>query len=213
MALTATSFDEAAVDAHLQQFLGKARTVFHAIASPMAPHVYFYAANGRRQWHTLVTAGLSGFRMPAPPDAPHAARAELMLYLPETWSPPQDPGSPEMWPVTLLRSLVAYAIEQNAFLGNLHTVPNLTSTPFGGPYKPGSALTNVVLLPPIREAKALDHVVIRGETVRFLNVVPITTAECDAKVKRGFREALAPLLDKGVIPAVTDIDRKDVASA
>jgi hypothetical protein len=206
MSDVACSIDEAAVSAHLEGFLGKARFVLHSMGSPLMPHVYYYPATPARRRATLVTAGLSGFAMPAP--EPHLARAELMTYLPATWEPPSDFQDPAMWPVAMLRTIVAYAISQKAFLGNLHTIPNLATRPAGGPYVSGSALSAVVLLPPVHEPAGFDDVTIQSERLRFLHALPITAAECQAKIDKGFHAALAPLLDSGAIPIVADAERR-----
>jgi len=206
MSDVAGSIDEAAVSAHIERFLGKARFVLHSMGSPLMPHVYYYPATPARGWATLVTAGLSGFRMPAP--EPHLARAELMTYLPAAWEPPSDFQAAAMWPVTMLRTIVAYAISHQAFLGNLHTIPNLSTQPPGEPYVSGSALSAAILLPPVHEPAGFDDVTIRNERVRFLHVLPITAAECQAKIDKGFAAALVPLLDSGAIPIVADVERR-----
>lgn len=206
----AVAFDEAAQNAHLERFLGECSSVMHSMGTPLLPHVYFYAATSQRRFGTLVTAGLSGFRMPYPEGQPQLARAELMTYVPATWEAPAVTGTdPDVdWPIAMLRLIVGYAIHENQFLGNLHTLPNLATSPVGGPYVAGSALTSAILLPPVQEDPTFDDLTIRGERVRFLHVVPLTTAECDLKIKIGFRDALAPLLESRALPVVADAHRQ-----
>jgi hypothetical protein len=210
MSHVAVSFDEAAVSAHLERFLGSCSSVLRGMATPLLPHVYFYEPTDQRSFGTLVTAGLSGFSMPYPEGEPQLARAELMTYVPASWRPPVLSGNdPSIdWPITMLRLIVGYAISENAFLGNLHTLPNLASNPPGLPYVHGSELTSAILLPPVQESRGFDDLMIRGERVRFLHVLPLTTAECELKIKLGFRDALAPLLESGAIPIVADARRR-----
>jgi len=202
------ALDEERIAQHLDAFLGKSDGVMHGIGGA---HVYIYRANHDRPFQTLVTMGLSGFEMPVPEnqdDREESLHVELFTYVPADWPVPRASGAPGYWPYAMLLSLAEYAVSEEAWLGPFHTIPNLTSTPYGQPFESESHLSHCLLLPPVKERAGFDRLKINGRTVRFLHVLPITGAECDVKVRDGFFDSLAGLLDDGMIPTVIDPKRR-----
>lgn len=176
-----------------------------------SPHVYIYGAGNNRPYQTVVTMGLSRFRMPAPESQDNhedMLHVELFTYLPPDWPIPSASGQPGYWPYEMLMSFASYAAAENVWLGPLHTIPNLTSSPYGEPFAPGTSLSHALLLPPVQENDAFDLLDIEGRRIRFLHVLPITSAECDAKVQRGFYDSLVEPLEDGSLPVVIDPHRK-----
>ena len=153
-----------------------------------------------RDFHTLVTSGLSDRPMPVPEElGSEHRRAELALYL-------RRPG-PEH--VRLLQTCAALAGEPDTWLGHGHTIPNGQPP---APLFPGSSLSAVLLLRTILEPDAFlgDHLVLEGDPVNLLWLVPITTAELELKLVQGL-EALLQRFDDGGLSHVLDEGRGSLA--
>ncbi len=139
-----------------------------------------------RDFHTLVTSGLSDRRMAIPEDlgAEHA-RVELILYVTE----------PRPEHRRLLSTCAALAFEPGTWLGQGHTIPNGQPP---APLFPGSELCAILLMPTVLEPDAFlrDHVTVDSDPVNFLWLVPITRAELDLKLEQGL-PALLQRFDEG----------------
>ncbi len=166
---------------------------------PLMPRVDVHTysrtdANGRKVV-TLVTAGMSDRAMKVPTGIDAPRRVELIFYCSET--------SEEY--VQTLRFLAHFPHDQNAWVGEQHTIPN------GNPPAPffGSAVLDTVLfLRPIvmRDRTLPKELVLDGDPVHFLWLVPLTTAECNLKLERG-AGAIMELFNKHKHPHVFDPGR------
>ena len=153
-----------------------------------------------RDFHTLVTSGLSDRAMAVPEDLGREhARIELIFYV--------DEVRPEQ--VRLLATCAALAFEPGTWLGQGHTIPN------GQPPLPlftGTQLCSLLLMPTVLEPDAFlcDHLFIEGDPVNFLWLVPLTRAELDLKVEQGL-PALLQRFDDGNLGHVFDPARPSLA--
>lgn len=153
-----------------------------------------------RDFHTLVTSGLSDRAMAVPEDLGAAhARIELILYV--------DEVRPEF--VRLLTTCAGLAFEPGTWLGQGHTIPN------GRPPVPlfaGTSLCGLLLMPTVLEPDAFldDHLTIEGDPVNFLWLVPLTEAELELKVEQGL-PALLQRFDEGGLGHVLDPQRPSLA--
>jgi len=201
--------NEKATATHLERFLGKSEHALFATGDGV--HVYIYPANRNRSCQTLVTMGLSGFEMPVPESRKKPEEyqhAELMTLVPADWPIPREKGAAGFWPYAMLSSLAEYAATENIWLGPLHVIPNLTSTPYGQPFESGSLLSHALLLPPVQEKEGFRRLKIGRKIVSFLQVIAITTAECQAMDAKGFFDSIVDCLDDGTIPGIIDPKRK-----
>ena len=215
---------EIALGDHVQQCFGEAVqcVVFHAMFQGL--HVYCYHPQPpARPFWTLMTMGLSGFKMRVPDhieDAEDYERCELMCYMPPEWVPPAMlPGGPEPanehnWPLLMIKRLANYVVIQDVWISQWHGIPNFVSNPPGGPILPNSALTGTLLAPPVVEhpdfAPFVDAV--SGTKVQFWVVLPMTQDEWDLKRAHNV-EALFPYLESGKISTVCQIYRRSALLA
>jgi hypothetical protein len=135
-----------------------------------------------------------GMRLPARTDA--SRRVELILYCAEP--------KPEY--VATMRWLAHFPHDQKTWVGEGHTIPNgQPPAPFWG----SSVLDTVLLMPTIvnRDATLPKELVLDGDAVHFLWVVPLTSAECRLKLAKGF-DAILDLFEKHRHPHVFDPSRK-----
>lgn len=181
------------------ELFGEAVDVYHEVM-PMVPHIDVFRYH--RMWQdkrttVLVTSGMSDVPMTLPRGAKDVERrAELIFYCNE----------PSQGYRETLRMLARFPHDNRTWLYHGHTIPN------GNPPEPfwGSEILDTVLLMPTIVAKdrALpEKLQLGGDRVQFLWVVPLSGAECELKLKKGF-SAILELFGKHQHPHVFDPERK-----
>ena len=146
--------------------------------------------------YSLVTSGMSDLPMNVPNQLKAPRRVELVLYCAE----------PQPQYVETLRWIAHFPHDQKTWVGSAHTIPN------GDPPAPfwGSAILNTILLMPTivqRDQKLKDELMIAGEGVDLLWVVPLTQAECELKLAKGL-DAILDLFGRNRHPHVFDPNRR-----
>jgi hypothetical protein len=179
---------------------GEAQSVFHEIV-PLVPHidVHTFKRSGRQgDVFALVSSGMSDLPMRVPPNAGHGAprRVELIFYCAE----------PKQEYVETLRWVARFPHDQKTWLSYGHTLPN------GNPPAPlwdTEVLETLLFMPTIvqRDQTLPKELVLAGDPVHFLWVVPLSTAECNLKLEQGFG-AILDLFEKHHHPHVFDAARK-----
>lgn len=167
------------------EIFGESDTVLHELL-PLIPHVdvYRFPPNGKREFFTYVTGGMSDLPMNTPPElGTDYRRAELVFYSTEN----RD-DYPE-----LLRRLAHFAHDNNTWLHWGHTMPN------GQPPEPlfgTECLDTLFFMPSIvtPDSTLGDSFQIDSEPVQLIWCVPITTAECQLKLNEG-TDALYDVFD------------------
>jgi hypothetical protein len=182
-----------------ERVLGKAIDVSHELV-PQIPHIDVYRYQltiADRPICVLVTGGMSDLPMTMPPHAEDIPqRAELIFYCEES--------RPEY--IDTLRWLAHFPHDAGSWLGPGHTVPNGNPpAPFWG----SNDLNTIFFLSPIvsTHQKLPEELTLGGDRVHFLWVVPLTTAECNYKLKNGFG-AMMQLFGKNKHPLSFDPARK-----
>lgn len=173
----------------------------HHETVPLVPHIdiYDYEPTKERPFHTLVTGGMSDLPMKVPRQVGRQGRrAELVLYASE----PKDEY------VGLLRGLAHMPHAAGMWFATMDTL-QFSEDP--EPLFPASELTGLFLLPtPVLDDRRLvDELVIDGDPVSLLWVVPITPAESDYKLAHG-AEALLEVFDRNALPVVFDEHRQSL---
>lgn len=163
---------------------------------PLSPHVevrtyYRTGANGSRVC-SLVTSGMSDLPMSIPAEAKVPRRVELIFYCSE----------PSGEYIDTLRGLAHFPHDQHTWIGTGHTIPN------GNPPAPlfGSQILDTALFLPTVVAKdraIFEQLTLDGDPVHLLWLVPLTTPECELKLKRG-TNAILELFEQHQHPHVFD---------
>ena len=187
-------------EAVYERFFGKPLSVSHELL-PVIPHIDVYTFKRSQadvEVYSLVTGGMSDLEMTLPrgADTDVPRRAELIFYCSE----------PREEYIATLRWVAHFPHNSKSWLGHGHTMPN------GDPPAPfwGSAeLDTLFFLPPIvkKDQTLPSELTLGGDPVHFLWVVPLTTAECNFKLARGF-DAMLNLFQKNRHPHVFDPRRK-----
>jgi hypothetical protein len=182
-------------ESHYTKFFGPfSEPVMHS-TDVKIPHIdiYQFRPTDERPFWTLITGGMSNLRQPAVPDGV-PPRAEILLYASE----------PVGWMFNVLKGLAEMPFDDNTFLHWGHSVVNgmpMTAKP--------SLLTNFFFLAPCFESEDFDSLVIEGEEVSILWMVPITDAERDYKLEHG-SNALRELFAEHQLPQVIDESRESL---
>jgi hypothetical protein len=198
---TASEF-QAQREAVYDSMFGEAGEVYHEVF-PAVPHidVYIYPAKEGRKPCTLVTGGMSDVPMNLPAKvraaklAP-ARRVELIFYCTEARKEYLD----------TLRQLAHFPHAYSTWFAPSHTMPN------GDPPRPfwdfAPQLDTVLFMPSIVKDHRLlpDRLAIGGDPVEFLWVVPLTHAECEFKLEKGY-DAMLELFEQHRHPLVFDPER------
>jgi ribosomal protein L27 len=184
-------------EVYLRQF-GDAKEVIHEMPS-FIPHVdvmeYF-----RVGWEsgacTLVTSGMSDLRMNIPQEANAIRRVELIFYCKE----------PRRIYSETLRKLAHFPHDQKSWFGTFHTMVN------GNPPAPlwdTESMNSILFLPPVvkEDMNFHEQLVLDGDGVDLLWVVPITEKECEFKLSKGI-DALLEIFSKNCHPFMFDPERK-----
>jgi hypothetical protein len=115
---------------------------------------------------------MSDYPQPVPPGAPAyvSPRTEIMMYVKE----------PRQWMFDVLLGLAEIPFRDHVHIHWWHSLPN------GMPMTPEpSLLTNFFFIPPLCESPEFDSLLIEGQKVQFLVIIPITDRELEFKLERG----------------------------
>jgi Suppressor of fused protein (SUFU) len=182
-----------------EKLFGKVDAVY-AEDSLLIPRVdlrsYYRKAAGGGMTCALVTSGMSDLPMKVPNDPRASRRVELVLYCAE----------PRHEYIETMRWLAHFPHDQKTWIGFGHTIPNGNPpAPFWG----SPALDTVLLMPTVvqRDRTLPQELVLEGDPVDLLWVVPISPAECKLKLKKGVT-AIYQLFDQNKHPHVFEPNRK-----
>ncbi len=199
-----------AITAHFEKFAGEPETVFHELVSDKVHiDVHFIPPQPGRDFHTLVTSGMSDRPMHVPEGCEEMRFAELLLCLPPSWKLTQEDFKDErnFWPVRMLKFLARFPHEFDTWLGVGHTIPN------GDP--PENFCDTrfcCSLIAPLRlfapEFGTLQAA--PGKVVHFLAVLPVFREEMDLKLNKG-ADALWEKFDRHGVTELINPGRKNTA--
>jgi Suppressor of fused protein (SUFU) len=188
------------VTAHVEQYVGPPHQVFHELISDLVHvDIHWVRPTPQRNYHTLVTSGMSDRAMAAPD--PTVRFAELMICLPPAWPLTQEAFQDERnyWPLRWLKILARLPHEHDSWLFASHTVPN------GDPPKPFAENTQfccaLLFMPLLFEDGFRTLQASEDKTIHFLSLIPLYREEMDFKLSKGFE----PLLERLESIRVTEL--------
>jgi hypothetical protein len=181
-----------------RDLFGESDIVLHEMI-PFVPHVdvYRFPPSKMRPFFTYVTGGMSDLEMNSPPKAgANYRRIELAFYASE-----DKPEYPE-----LLRRLAHFPHDNRTWIHWGHSMPNgLPPQPVFGTGPLDCLFFMPSIVKPDSELGA--HLQWQGARIELVWCVPITTKECDVKLKLG-TDALYDLFDVNEHPFVFSGSRK-----
>jgi hypothetical protein len=198
------------IDEHIHTNFGEVSKVFHEIL-PVKIHVDVYRIEPKesRNYHTLVTSGLSTLPMSAPPEYSQCKYSELYLCLPGEWDMSEKSLEDEVnyWPFRCLKFLARFPHEYKTWIWDMHTIPN------ENPIKPFAKNTKLccsMLSTPKRLPEQAYRLRInKDKTIYFHSVIPIYKEEMEYKLKHG-AAALLEKFGSDHVDELLNINRKSV---
>jgi len=181
------------------QFFGGSPQAFHELL-PFIPHIDVYTygpSHSNRDFFTLVTSGMSDLEIAIPQDVRGVSRrVELIFYC----------SDPKEEYLETLRRLAHFPHDNKTWLGSGHTMPN------GSPpvrLWGSTVLDSFLFMPTIvkPDATLSKQLVLGGQPVQFLWVVPLSTPELNLKLEKGFK-AILDLFDEHRHPYVFNPARR-----
>jgi hypothetical protein len=201
------------ISKHIESHVGPIRTVWHELISDLV-HIdlHHVAPTKDRDFHVLVTSGMSDKPMNTPKGAEDCRFAELLILLPSSWPVDQDAFRDEAdyWPIRMVKRLARMPHEYDTWLWWAHTVDNGDPPePFHSSTKQRSnILAPSILLPPdfgILETTS-------GRVIAFFAAIPLYKEEVKYKMTNG-AEALFDKFDDHEITELIDPNRVNTCAA
>jgi hypothetical protein len=190
---------EAAVVGHVTAHLGPVAWVYHEFLSDLVHlDVHVVAPTPGRDFHTLVTCGMSDRAMTVPDGVSSASFAELVMHLPADWQRGDD------WPVRWLKVLARMPHQYSTWLDVWHTMPNGDPPE---PFAPGTGLCALMVTPPVLAPAGFELLITEsGKEIAFHEVLPLHADELALKLAEG-TDALIDRLDAAGVQPIVDPGR------
>lgn len=190
--------DDERISRHLHDCFGVEGMVFHEIVSDRVHiDVHMVPPTEDCPCIVLVTSGMSALPMTVPDEMDDRAswqHAELCMLLPPHWKLEQEALSDERnyWPIRLLKQLARLPHDFSTWLGYGHSIPNGDPAQ---PYCQGTKLAGAIVIPPFLFGS--DFFEVPGTpTLHVFQLLPVTNAEMDFKLRHGADELLEKLETK-----------------
>lgn len=190
---------EAAVVGHVTAHLGPVTSVYHEFLSDLVQiDVHVVAPTPERDFHTLVTCGMSDRAMTVPEGVSSPPFAELVMHLPADWQAADE------WPLRWLKLLARMPHEYSTWLDVWHTMPN-GDPPV--PFAPDTGLCALMVTPPLLAPPGFELLTTEsGKEIAFHEVLPLHAAELALKLADG-TDALIDRLDAAGVQPIVDPGR------
>lgn len=205
------------IETHIDKNIGAVDVVWHEIISDLV-HIDVHHAppSNHRDFHTLITTGMSDRPMNVPQGLEDLRYAELMIYLPSSWplsfrlnTESELSDERYYWPIRWVKMLARLPHEFNTWLGYCHSVPNGDPPE---PFAPGTDLSGVMLIYPVLEPEEFTPLEINPEKkIHFWALLPIYSEEMRYKLDHGGDALLDHLAAEHVSPVVNPT-RRNVCS-
>ena len=207
---TADDSAEQLIQAHVTQYCGTTTQVYHELASDLIHLDVLHIAPGdNRNYHSLVTCGMSYLAMEAPAGKEQFAYTELLLRLPPDWPMDEAALSDEQffWPIQCLKTLGRFPHVYRSWLGPGHTVPNGNPTL---PYATNTKFNCALLLPAVRPTPEFYKLPVNSEkTILFYEVILLYKEEMNYLLWHGHIPFLAKL-EAAHLPEWLDVERPNI---
>jgi len=184
------------LEQYIKENIGEFNNVFHEITSPdLHIDVVIIEPTKEQDYYTLVTMGMSAFKMPVPTNFGRVNRAELAIRLPKNWNIASNEEQ-DYWPIRIIKELARFPFYDNCFLADGHFIdwPNEFANT-----KYNSVVLNRLVKGPNCKLKNHDEVVI-------YNVIPLYESEYKYLMENGSNKFFE-MADDGILNDEIDIHR------
>lgn len=181
---------------HIEKYIGNPEIVLHEIKSEFVHiDIHWVKPTKEKQFHTLVTSGMSDLPMKAPKelrDWEKMQYIELIMCLPQSWEISEEAFNNEenYWPIRLLKKIARYPHEFSTWLWHGHTIPSVGELH----YSNNTNLMCAILIYPYLFNPAILKLEIDAKrTIYFYYLLPIYKEEMEFKLNQGFIKFLEKL--------------------
>lgn len=187
-----------ALDQHLDEYFENADVVVWSDKrdDDLRIDVYHIKPNEDRDFHLLITCGMSAYAMNVPDGAEAFKYAELMTILPADWDmSPQGLRNPDnYWPVLWLKNLARIPKKYNSWLCYGHSIPN------GDPARKiaNTGFEGIVLMDSATLPDEFQEIKVGDESLFLYSVVPVYPEEMQFKIDHGIDELRENFSRKGI---------------
>ncbi len=201
-----------AIGEHIAQHIGEVTMVFHEIVSDLVHiDVHHVLPTDERNYHTLITSGMSDKPMTVPEGAEEFRFAELVLCLPSDWKLTREDFADEQnfWPIRLMKELARLPHEYDTWLGPGHSMPNGDEPQ---PYAKNTRFCCALIVPSLGFGKEFRQFKRPDErVVNFYSIWPLLPDETEFKLKHGYEELMDRLFDRDVTEVI-DVTRRSAVA-
>lgn len=201
-----------AIVEHIEQHIGEVSMVFHEIVSDLVHiDVHHVLPSEGRDFHTLITTGMSDKPMAVPEGAEEFRFAELVLCLPPDWQLTREDFADQAnyWPIRLMKELARLPHEYDTWLGPGHSLPNGKDLQ---PYAKNTQFCCAVIVPVLAFSQEFRKLELPdGRVVNFYAVWPLLADETEFKLKQGYEALMHRLFDHNVTEVI-DIHRRSAVA-
>lgn len=159
--------------------------------------IYHIKPSEERDFHILITSGMSKLPMNVPANADDFKYGELLAMLPADWDLSQEglKNSNNYWPVLWLKNLARIPQQYNSWLCYGHSIPN------GDPSKPiaDTDFQGVVIMDSTTLPEDFLEVKVGDDTLYLYTVIPVYAEEMQYKIEHGVK-ALSQKMEEANIP-------------
>lgn len=196
---------------HFDKNFTKTTNTFHEIFSNQVHiDINFIEPTDEEPYKVVYTTGMSDLPMTLPSEIEeeyaHLKRAELMIFLPESWPTDSEAFKEEKyyWPIRLMKQLARFPHQYNTYLGYGHTIPNSADYI---PYAENTELNGVVLSLLKKDVSMLKTK--DGTQINIYILIPLYKEEMDYKLKNGVEALLNKLCKLEAGGFIIDPSRKN----
>lgn len=189
----------AAFDQHIDQFFDNEEVVVWADKrdDELRIDVYHIKPSEDRNFHLLLTCGMSRQPMNVPQGSEQMRYAELAAILPEDWdlSPEGMKNLNNYWPVLWLKNLARIPVQYNTWLSYGHSIPN------GDPSKPiaNTPYEGFLIMDSVTMPEDFQEVKVGNDSLYIFTIVPVYKEEMNLKLEKGM-DALLDAFSEAEIP-------------
>lgn len=197
------------IDRHVERYVGHVNAVFHEIVSDLVHlDIHWVEPTPERNYHTLITSGMSDRPMNVPEDAGEFRFAELLVCLPPEWPISEKAFEDEnnYWPIRWLKMLGRFPHEYETWLGPGHTVPN------GDPAEPFADNTKfccwMTSAPMLFDEAFCTLPISPDKVIHFYGLYALYKQEMEYKLRNG-ADSLLDALSRVAQGELLDLGRKN----
>ena len=185
----------AQIHAHIERHIGRIDQVFSDTdADDLRIDIHHVAPVDSRNYHTLITAGMSHRAMQVPSEMDAPRHLELMVTLPASWKV-GDEAQQWNWPIRQLQYLARYPHDYRTWLGWGHAIPN------GKPpqsFANNTQLCGAILVPSLLVPRAFYELATDDRQIAFFSVVPLYKEELELRDREGMEALFTQLLEHDI---------------